>query len=161
MRIAAPGCAGAGERLAGQRLPHDAEGERVVVARAPGLRALERVSVHRGTIESRHVERRDHVARQHASARGLDAHDFVPEPHRVRIDPRERDAHLASLAEAVHANVTCGRPFPVHLVPWGGHSRAHSSVGRGMPQDEGSNADSLRRVQASDTVTLQWPWPGW
>ena len=109
----------------------------VVIACPRGLCATERITVHRGAIESGHVERCDHVAREHAAARVLEAHDLLTEPRRVRIDPSEGDVHFAPLAEPAHPHVAHRQSFTMHRSPGEPRSTHDSSVGTAGPGGRG------------------------
>ena len=102
------------ERLAGHGLAQHAEVERVVLGGAGCFRSAQRKAVHRGSIEARDVERRNHSGCQRATAGVLEGNRLRAQPRRVPIDPVQHGRHFAALPEAVHAHVEDRGDFGFH-----------------------------------------------
>src|SRR5262249_25471084 len=69
---------------------------------------------HGRAAEARNVHRSDHVRCEHATRGGFKPDDFLRQPQRVRIDPRQRGADFAALPETVHPHVLTWGPFAMH-----------------------------------------------
>ena len=80
MRTADPGGTSPANGWPGIAWPTTRKLERVVFARAGRFRAAQRIAVHRGAIESRHVERAITSAAKHAAGRVLQRHGLRVQP---------------------------------------------------------------------------------